>query len=476
MAILAIDQGTSGTKAVVVGDDGPTVLGSASLPIHPRKLPGGGVEQDPRALLESVLETGRRACAQAGVRIDAVALANQGETVLAWDKRTGEPLSEAVVWQDRRAARLCAELASSATLVAARTGLTLDPYFSAPKMAWLRRNVTESGVVTTTDAWLVHHLCGAFVTDAATASRSLVTDLDSGEWDPELLEVFGLGDEQLPAIVGSDDVVGTTNEFGWGDVPVAGLVVDQQAALFAQACFEPSSAKCTLGTGAFLLANTGTVGVRSATGLAASVAWRLRNEITHCLDGQVYTAASAFHWLEEIGLITGPEGLDQLNVEDAGGVLCIPAFAGLGAPYWRPEATATFSGVTLSSRSEHLVLSVMQGLAAQIAEVLDAIGQDLELKSGVLRVDGGLTRSDRLMQTLSDIAQVRVEVYPYADATPLGAAAMARMAMDPHLSSRDAVGEWRANSAYEPMWPADRAADFRDRWNRALRTSVSAEE
>ena len=475
MAILAIDQGTSGTKAVVVDEPGGEALGTAVLPVRPRHLPGGGVEHDPNALLQSVLETGRRACALAGVPIDAVALANQGETVLAWDPSTGRPLSAALVWQDRRSAQICHDRGAAADLVAQRTGLALDPYFSAPKMTWLRENVTSDGVVTTTDTWLVHQLCGAFVTDAATASRSLLVDLDTGQWDPELVELFGLGTERLASIVGSDDVVGTTTSFGTAETPVTGLVVDQQAALFAQSCLEPGSAKCTLGTGAFLLANTGAAPVRSSASLAASIAWRLRGRNTHCLDGQVYTAASAIHWLQDLGLIDTPEDLDRLGAQAAEGVLCVPAFAGLGAPSWRPGATASFTGLTLATRREHLVLAVLEGLAAQIAELVDSAARDLGQRLTRLRVDGGLTGSGRLMQILADITQAEVEVYPSSDATPLGAAAMARMALDPALTAPHAIGPWQPSAVFEPTWSEDQANSFRARWLWALNATTAAE-
>ena len=241
--VLAIDQGTSGTKAIVVDESG-VVLSLAEVPLHPRYLEGGGVEQDPEDLFDSVLTAGRRALAEAGVPVSGVALANQGETVLAWDRATGRPLSPAIVWQDRRAEPVCEARRDSAARVAELTGLVLDPYFSAPKMRWLRDHVTTDGVVTTTDTWLVHRLCGAFVTDVSTASRSLVLDLDDASWSGELLTLFGLDAEALPDLVANDEVVGTTQAFG-GDLAVAGLVVDQQAALLAERCLDagPPSAR-----------------------------------------------------------------------------------------------------------------------------------------------------------------------------------------------------------------------------------------
>lgn len=274
MRVLALDQGTSGTKAVVVEDG--VVVASAEEPVRPAYLTDGRVEQDPGALLGSVLAAGRRAAADAGGGIDAVALANQGETVLAWDPDSGAPLTTAIVWQDGRAASVCADLAEHGERVAAATGLVLDPYFSAPKMAWIRRNLTRDGVVTTTDSWLLHALTGELVTDVTTASRSLLLDLDAVDWSPELLEIFGLADERLPRLVACDEVVGTTSAFGGADVPVVGLLVDQQAALLAQDCRAAGETKCTYGTGAFLLTSTGAAPTRSTAGLTTSVASRLR--------------------------------------------------------------------------------------------------------------------------------------------------------------------------------------------------------
>lgn len=449
------------------------VLAIAEQALHPRYFDGGGVEQDPAAMLDSVLDTGRRAAAQAGVPLHAVALANQGETVLAWDRASGMPLSPAIVWQDRRAEALVARLACGAARVAELTGLVLDPYFSAPKMAWLRENVTTEGVVTTSDTWLVHQLCGAFVTDAATASRSLLTGLDDVAWHGELLDLFGLAGEARPAIVPNDAVVGTTGVFG-GDVPVTGLIVDQQAALLAEACLSAGLAKCTFGTGAFMLAQAGPVPVRSAAGLTTSVAWRLRGQTSYCIDGQVYTAAAAVRWITELGLITGASQLDAAAAPASDGVLCVPALAGLAAPWWDPGATASFSGMTLSSGRGHLVRALLEGIAAQVAGLTGLIAADLGAPLTRLRVDGGLTRSRVLMQAQADLAQVPVDVYPSAHATPFGAAACARLALDPAAGLDEVTGGWQPERTYEPAWSGDRAADHLARWQRAAAAARSA--
>jgi glycerol kinase len=463
--VLTIDQGTSGTKALVVDGEG-NLLGLSEHPVRPDYLPGGGVEQDPHELLASVVGAGRAAVSTAAVPIDVVTIANQGETVLAWEPDTGRPLSNMIVWQDRRAESICTELAEYKDTFAQRTGLVLDPYFSAPKMAWLRRNVTRDGVVTTSDSWLIHQLTREFVTDASTASRSLLTDLETTSWDHELLGLFGLADERLPTIMPCDAIVGSTTVFG-GTAAVGGLIVDQQAALVGEGCLRQGEAKCTFGTGAFLLANTGTTATRSTAGLAASVAWQVRDQTTYCVDGQVYTAASAVRWMEQLGYITTAADMDKVAAPDSGGVLAVPALAGLAAPWWRPDAKASVSGMTLSTTVGHLVVAILQGIAAQVAELGSAVAKDLGRPLTRMRVDGGLTQCKTLMQAVADLMQIQIEVYPSAHATPLGAAALARMAHDPSLDLADAIVAWQPSLTYTPHWSAQQAADFRGRWNAA---------
>lgn len=475
--ILAIDQGTSGTKAVVVdiraGAAG-RVAATAEVTLRPEYLPGGGVEQDAEALYESVVTAGRRALELAGVPVVAVALANQGETVLAWDRDSGRPLTPAIVWQDRRAESLCAAMSDRADEIARRTGLMLDPYFSAPKMAWIRAHLTRDGVVTTTDTWLVHRLCGAFVTDASTASRSLLMALDEVRWDDDLLALFGLAGEALPEIVGSDQIVGSTDAFG-STLPVTGLIVDQQAALLAESCLDAGSAKCTYGTGAFLLAQVGSEPVRSTSGLTTSVAWRLRDETSYCIDGQVYTAASAIRWAVDLGLVPSADQIDSAAAHSSDGVLCVPALAGLAAPWWDAAATASFAGMTLSSSRGNLVRALIEGIAAQVTALIDLVADDLGRPLTRLRVDGGLTRSTVLMQAQADLARIPVDVYPSPHATALGAAACAHLAVEPDISVADAVGTWSPQHTFEPRWSDERAADYLDRWRRAAEATLAQE-
>ena len=300
-AVLAIDQGTSGTKAIVVAADG-AVLGAGHADVRPDYGRDGAVEQDPDALYASVLDAGARALREAGVRVARVGLANQGETVLAWDRRTGGALGPAIVWQDRRSLGVCEELAHHADMLRDVSGLPLDPYFAAPKMAWIRRHQTTDGVVTTSDAWLLHRLSGAFITDVSTASRTMLMDLDHTAWSSTALDAFSLSDADLPEIVDCTGEFAETTAFG-APMTITGLLVDQQAALLAHGCTRRGATKCTYGTGAFVLTNTGDEPVRSAGGLVPSVAWRLGDALAYCLDGQVFTVASAVRWLVDLGVV-----------------------------------------------------------------------------------------------------------------------------------------------------------------------------
>jgi glycerol kinase len=456
--VLAIDQGTSATKAVVVGP-GQQVLGSGEVPVRVRAVGTDGVEADPEELYASVVAAGEQALAAAGVPADAVALANQGETVLAWDRRTGRPLTPAIVWQDRRSSGVCRRLAGSAGRLAAITGLRLDPYFAAPKMTWLRENRSTDGVVTTTDSWLLARLGAGYVTDAATASRTLLLDLDRTEWSAEACEAFGLDPGALPRVADCAGIVGETTAFGPA-LPVAGLAVDQQAALLAERCFAAGQAKCTYGTGAFLLVTAGTKPVRSSGGLAASVAWRLGGAPSYCLDGQVYTAGAAVRWLGEVGLLAGPSELDQAggSVPDSGGVTFLPSLAGLGAPQWRPEARGAFLGLGLATTRAHLLRAVIDGLAASVALLARSVAADIGGPLTALRVDGGLTRSRLLLQAQADLLRLPVEVCRTPDATALGVAALARLGTGDAATAEEAVGPADVQSVIEPrIGPAEAA-------------------
>ncbi|MFE3031629.1 FGGY family carbohydrate kinase [Streptomyces canus] len=468
--VLAVDQGTSGTKALVICPE-RGVVGTGFAEVRPRHLPAGRVEVDPAQLYDSVVEAGSRALAEAGEAVVALGLANQGETVLAWDPATGRPLTDALVWQDRRAQSVCSELASCADELRALTGLPLDPYFAAPKMAWIRRHLTREGVVTTSDAWLVHRLTGAFVTDAATAGRTQLLDLDRARWSGRALDLYGLADERLPEVVGNARPVGVTRAFG-PEIPLTGLAVDQQAALLAQRVTAPSGAKCTYGTGAFLLAHTGAVPRRGDAGLVSCVAWQLGGRTDYCLDGQVYTAASAVRWLTDLGVIKGAADLDAVGgaVPDSGGVTFVPALAGLAAPWWRGDLRGSLTGLGLDTGPGQLVRALCEGLAAQVVLLAEAAATELGAPLDALRVDGGLTRSTLLMQTQADLLQRPVEVSALPDATALGVGTLARLGAEPGLEMTEALPDWKPAAVYEPRVSPEEAAERLA----AFRTAVNA--
>jgi glycerol kinase len=471
-AVLAIDQGTSGTKALVVAGDG-SVLAESNVAISAEWPGGGAAEQDPQQLLDSIVTAGRGALLSAGVPVSAVGIANQGETVLRWDPVTGRPLGKAISWQDRRAGEITRALEPHGDALEALTGLPLDPYFAAPKMTWLRRQAGPGGVITTIDAWVNHRLTGRRVTDAATASRTLLLDLDRTEWSEQACALFELDPSELPEIVDCATPVGETSEFG-ATVPVTALAVDQQAALFGEACFGAGQAKCTYGTGAFLLATAGARAPRSTNRLAACVAWRLDGRTTYCLDGQIYTAGAAVSWLERVGLIGHPAELDRLpaphGVDEA---IFVPALAGLGAPQWSPDARGAWTGISLATSREELVRAVAWGLAAQIATLADAMADDLGHAFDALRVDGGLSRSSMLMQAQADLLQIPVERYPRADATAFGVAALARLGAGIAASPADAVGDWVPAAVFEPRMSADEAQTRLVRFRAAERALIA---
>jgi glycerol kinase len=489
--VLAIDQGTSATKALLVGPAGDRaleVLGRGEVPVRTRSIGPDGVEADPEELFESVVTAGRQALATARAPAHAVALANQGETVLAWDRGTGAPLSPAIVWQDRRSGGVCARLADRSAELTAITGLPLDPYFAAPKMTWLRENLTGDGTVTTTDSWLLARLGAGYVTDAATASRTMLLDLDRAAWSETACAAFGLDPAALPEVADCAGAVGETSVFG-GSLPVAGIAVDQQAALLAEGCLAAGDAKCTYGTGAFLLVTTGTHAARSEAGLSCSVAWRLGGAVTYCLDGQVYTAGSALRWLTGVGVLREPSELDAVGgaVPDAGGLTFVPALAGLGAPHWAPDARGLLTGLHLGTSRGHIARAVAEGIAASVALLVSAAVADLgRLPGGVwggrppgetlrsLRVDGGLTRSRLLMQAQADLLQVPVLVCRSADATALGVAALARLGTGDAASAAEAVGPAEVETVVEPSITADQAAERLSVFRAALDLTLAA--
>lgn len=447
--LLGIDQGTTGTTAVVFDRSLSTVAeGYAKVP---RQTPGQGlVEVDPAELLASVREAVTGALDEEGATpeaIEAVGLANQGETSMCW-RPDGDPIGTALVWQDRRTADRCAELeadAEFADYVRRTTGLSIDPYFSATKLEWLlEERVDDPGAIRcgTTDAWLLQRLTseGAYVTDHATASRTMLFDIEERAWDDRIRERVGLDGVTLPRPVAHDEVVGTTDPAVLSGVqaPVGGVIVDQQSALYGQRCHEEGDAKCTYGTGSFLLMNTGPRVVTDAEGVLGTLAWTLDDETTYALDGGIYTTGAFVDWLvEDAELLESPAESGRLaaDVPDTDGVCAVPALTGLAAPYWDSKARAAFLGVGASTRRAHLVRAALEGIAHRVRDVVDRMEREAELDATGLRVDGGLTNNDFLMQYQADALDCPVAVSAEAEATALGTAALAGraagLAVDP---------------------------------------------
>lgn len=482
MRVLAIDQGTSATKAVVF-DDAHGIQAEVDVPLSGLHIADDVVEQDPESLWNSIVDAGRRAMTTAAGAVDCVGVGNQGETVLAWHRSTGEPVTAALGWQDRRARATTEVMKSHAGALRRISGLPLDPYFAAPKMAWLREYLLTAEqrddphiVTTTVDAWVLFRLCGAFVTDAATASRTMLLDINNVSWSSTAAELFGLDVASFPEIVACDQTVGMTDVFG-SSTPVTATVVDQQAALFAQRCIDLGEAKCTYGTGAFLLANLGHTARLSEHGLATSVAWQLCDDRpVYCIDGQVYTAGAAIAWLRRLGLIADAADIDTigLSVATADGVHFVPSLAGIGAPVWDAAARGSFTGLSLSTTTAHLVRAVGEGIAAQVALLVRSIEADVGHRLSSLRVDGGITRSRLIMQSQADLLGIPVEVYPHECATALGVGAMALRGRFGPGAETAILDGWQPRKVYQPRLPSHEAADWLASWQSLLHSTLTA--
>jgi glycerol kinase len=463
--ILAIDQGTTGTTVLVL-DEELRVCGrhTEEFPqIYPQP---GWVEHDPAAILRSVEVAVGRALAQAQVPaagLAAIGITNQRETTVVWDRATGAPIHNAIVWQDRRTADACAALreAGHAATFRQRTGLVLDPYFSGTKIAWILDHVpgarvrAEAGALAfgTIDTLLVWHLTGgaAHVTDVSNASRTLLLDLHTLRFDPALCALLRVPPAVLPAVASSSEIYGHTRGFpGLPDgLPVAGMAGDQQAALFGQACFGVGEAKCTFGTGAFMLVNTGERPVFSDNGLLTTVAWQQGGQVTYALEGSAFVAGAAVQWLRDgLGLLETSAQSEALaaSVPDAGGVYFVPALTGLGAPYWRPEARGVITGLTRGTTRAHLVRATLEGIAFQNHALLAAMQSDLKAPLLAVKVDGGAAANDLLMQFQADLLGVELVRPAMTETTALGAAFLAGLA----------VGVWPNLEAIRAAWREDR--------------------
>jgi glycerol kinase len=485
--ILAVDQGTTGTHVTVL-DDRLKVSGQAYREF-PQSFPQPGwVEHDLDDIWHSVERCIAKGLKDAGIDpswVSAIGITNQRETTGLWRRDNSKPVHRAIVWQDRRTADVCAALKARGEEegVRAKTGLVLDPYFSATKLAWLLDNVegarakAEAGELCfgTIDSFLVWRFTGgaAHVTDASNASRTLLYNIHTNAWDDELCGLFHIPRVLLPEVKGCAEVYGVTRGMGVlpDGIPVSGMAGDQQAALFGQACFQPGESKCTYGTGAFLLMNTGLLPVASQHGLLTTVAWRLGGVTTYALEGSSFVAGAAVQWLRDgLGLIRKARKVEELarQVPDTGGVTFVPALAGLGAPQWRPEARGLLMGMDRGTTAAHVARAVLEGIALQTADLADAMRKDSGQAIPLFKVDGGASGNDLLMQMQADILDVPVVRPRNLETTSLGAALLAGLGLGQWATLEEIRGVWKAERTFKPKMMPEARAEAMARWRRAV--------
>ena len=482
--ILALDQGTTSSRAIVFDETG-AIRGSAQQEFRQIFPQPGWVEHDATEIWATQSGVMHEALAKAGVTardVAAIGITNQRETTVVWDRATGRPLANAIVWQDRRTAAFCDSLraAGKAQLIADRTGLVIDAYFSGTKLKWLldsipgardraRRGELAFGTI---DSWLVYQLSDGktHVTDASNASRTLLYDIRRGEWDDELLALFDVPREVLPRVVDSSGVCAETLLDGVR-VPIAGIAGDQQAALFGQACLAPGLAKNTYGTGCFLLLNTGVNAVASQNNLVTTVAWKRGARIDYALEGSVFIGGAVVQWLRDgLKLIRAASEIEALaaSVSDNGGIYFVPAFAGLGAPHWDSYARGAIFGLTRGASAAHIARAALEAIAFQNVDVLAAMQKDANITLTELRVDGGATANNLLMQFQADILGVPVVRPKVLETTALGAGYLAGLAVGYWKDSADVAANWKVDRVFEPAMDRGRVQQLLAGWNKAV--------
>ncbi len=482
--LLALDQGTTSSRALVFDAAGHQLaLAREEFPqIFPQP---GWVEHDPNTILSSQVTVAQAALAEAGVSardVAAIGITNQRETCLLWERASGRPCGNALVWQDRRTAALCAEMRADGAeeLVAARSGLVVDPYFSASKLRWLLdqdatlRARAGRGELAfgTIDSWLVWHLSDGreHLTDATNASRTGLYDIHRGDWDEELLALWQVPREVLPRVVDTAGVCATTSALG-AEIPIAGIAGDQQAALFGQACFQPGMAKCTYGTGCFLLLVTGTQAPRSRHRMLTTIASRIAGETHYALEGSVFMGGATVQWLRDgLGIITTAAEVEALaaSVPDSDGVVLVPAFTGLGAPHWDADARALLIGMTRGTTRAHIARAALDGIACQVADLASAMSADAGLAPGELRVDGGASNDDLLMQIQADLLDLPLVRPRESECTAFGAAMLAGLGVGLYGDRESAAAAWQAEHHFTPAIDAAQRAAHLERWRRAV--------
>ena len=482
--ILALDQGTTSSRAIVF-DHAGSIVAVAQKEFRQIFPKPGWVEHDPSDIWSSQAGVAAEALTKAGLRandIAAIGITNQRETAVVWDRATGEPVCNAIVWQDRRTADICDRLKARKLdrVIRRKTGLIVDAYFSATKVQWILQNVkgararAKAGGLAfgTVDAWLVWNLTGGkvHVTDASNASRTMLFDIHKGDWDDELLKIFGVPRSMLPEVRSSSELYGQTTLLG-APIPIAGIAGDQQAALFGQACTRAGMAKNTYGTGCFMLMNTGTKPIASRHKLLTTVAWRIGDRTEYALEGSIFIAGAVVQWLRDgLDFFRSAPEVEALaaSVSSTDGVFLVPAFAGLGAPHWDQYARGTIVGLTRGTTKAHLARAALEGIALQVMDVLKAMEADAKIRLKELRVDGGASANNLLMQMQADLLGVPVVRPKVAETTALGAAYLAGLAVGYWKNQADIAKQWQVDKRFTPAMKAAERKRVAGEWTRAL--------
>jgi glycerol kinase len=492
--VLALDQGTTSSRAILF-DHAANIVASAQQEFEQIYPEPGHVEHNPGAIWSSQLSVAQEAIRRANVSADAVAgigITNQRETTLLWDKSTGKPVANAIVWQSRISSPICERLKSDGheSTFRAKTGLVIDPYFSGTKITYLLdtipglRERCERGEILfgTVDSYLVWRLTGGrvHITDVSNASRTLLFNIHTLDWDDDLLAILGIPRAILPQVKSSSEFYGETDEQLFGRrIPIAGIAGDQQAALFGQACFTPGAAKNTYGTGCFLLMNTGPNPFPPAAGLLTTVAWKLGNQTTYAVEGAVFVAGAVVQWLRDgLKIIRSSSEVEALasQVPDCGGVFLVPAFVGLGAPHWDPYARGAIVGLRRETSAAHIAQAALESIAYQSRDVLDLMQNATGLRLSRLKVDGGASVNSRLMQFQADILDVAVARPKITETTALGAAYLAGLAVGYWPDTAHIVNNWLLDREFQPTMPAQQRTSLLRNWQRAVERSLAWEE
>ena len=489
--VLAIDQGTTSSRTILFDHEGNirSVAQKEFTQIFPKP---GWVEHNPQEIWASQATTMTEALTNVNAKgsdIVAIGITNQRETTIVWDAETGEPVYNAIVWQDRRTADYCDELRSQGLTdkIRSKTGLILDPYFSGTKVRWILENVpgarekANAGKLRfgTVDSWLVWNLTGGrhHVTDVSNASRTLLFNIHTLEWDEEMLELFDIPKSMLPEVKSSSEIYGYTHAriFSF-DVPIAGIAGDQQAALFGQMCTEPGDVKNTYGTGCFLLMNTGGQAITSKNNLLTTIAWKIGDTVNYALEGSIFVGGSVVQWLRDgLKVIASSADSEALatSVQDNGGVYFVPALTGLGAPHWDPFAKGTITGITRGTTAGHIVRAALEGIAFQTMDIVGAMRSDAGVSLGDLKVDGGASRNDFLMQFQADVLETNVVRPTCVETTAKGAAYLAGLAVGFWGSVDEIKAQWAIDRTFRPELDASQVGALREGWADAVKRSLS---